>query len=228
MIELQKVILLTACLLLFSTGKIMAQPIVAVPSATVEQEVELNLANEIYIYFENPGPDSMRLRWKRLEYNKPESWTVDLCDYGYCYVGVPSTGTMNPIADPEMPYLKLIVQPGQTAGSAMYKFRVYLLPEELIYIDVTFILVSGVSNFNSPGFLDDQIKLYPNPVKHQLFIESDQASVKNIALYDFMGKYIPISIERAGGGISIDVQHLQTGPYVLKIGISSIQILKTN
>lgn len=227
MIELQRVILLSAGLLLISIG-LIAQSIVPVPSAAVVENVEFNLANEVYIYFENPGPDSMRLRWKRLEYNKPESWTVDLCDYGYCYIGVPTTGTMNPIADPEMPYLKLIVQPGQTAGSAIYKFRVYLLPEESTYVDVTFTLMSDVSNFSSPEFHIHPIKIYPNPVKYQLFIEWDQKSSDNITMYDFEGRSIPVAIERTGSGFLMDVQHLQTGPYVLKIGTRSIQVIKTD
>ncbi len=149
-------------LLLLWANTIFAQSFQPLPAPLLEKEVAFEQANECYIFFDNPSGDTLQLRWRRFDVSAPEDWVIDLCDYGLCYAGIPANGTMNPVYDTIQPYLKLIVQPGTTAGAAWLHFRVFEKDHESNYVDVFFSLhTPGTTSANEPEKLN--FSVFPNP-----------------------------------------------------------------
>jgi|GEM_PF-489113 len=152
------------------------------------QEVALEQANEAYIHFDNPSGDTLKLRWRRLEVNKPDDWDIDLCDYGLCYIGIPSNGTMSHVFDTIQPYLKLIVQPGQTPGAAWIWFRVYELGNEANFQDVYFSLnTPGVTASNEP-VPSFSVSIFPNPATDIVNITSENSEPVVCRVFDAYGR----------------------------------------
>jgi len=150
----------------------IAQTFSAVPGPLLVQEVAFNQANECYIHLNNPSGAPLQLRWRRLEMNLPHDWNVDLCDYGLCYAGIPSNGTMNPIQDTVEAYLKLIVQPNNSAGTGWLWFRAYELGNDSNFVDVYFSLhTPGTSGVTAPDIAVD-VRVFPNPASDAFFLEN--------------------------------------------------------
>ncbi len=149
-----------------------AQSFVATPAPVLEQELAPEQANEGYIFFDKLSPDTLRLRWKLVEASYPPEWTIDLCDFGTCYVGIPASGLMNPAAGFIQPYLKLIVQPGATPGDGWLWFRVYEDGQPANFADVYFSLFTpGITPVQTPANVD--VRIYPNPVSDLFYLENN-------------------------------------------------------
>ncbi len=152
---------------------LQAQTFFAVPGPLFQKEIQFNQANECYIYFDNPSGDSLQLHWRLLDSNLPEAWDADLCDYGTCYSGIPSNGLMNFVYDTIQPYLKLIVQPGDSSGATWIWFRVYEEGNQDNFVDVFYSL-------HTPGTLgayeqnEPVLRVYPNPASDHLVLENRQ------------------------------------------------------
>lgn len=67
--------------------------------------------------------------------------------------------------------------------------------------------------------------IYPNPMQNELFIQSQNPTPQNLALYDIKGKLL-LEIKDHNPTHSIDVSVLNTGLYILKIGEKSFKVLK--
>jgi len=85
--------------------------------------------------------------------------------------------------------------------------------------------VSVTQNGATPNSLGDvkssEIKVYPNPAKNELIIENENLNKENetVQIIDFSGRIIIISqFEPSNSQLTIDVSHLQSGIYLLKIG----------
>ncbi len=69
--------------------------------------------------------------------------------------------------------------------------------------------------------IDPALVIYPNPVKHKIYIKTD-LNISNLALYDAIGKQVlsqkTIKV--------INVDHLETGLYLLKIETDKGSIIK--
>ncbi|MCC6412734.1 MAG: T9SS type A sorting domain-containing protein [Saprospiraceae bacterium] len=154
----------------------------------VLQEMAPEQANEVYLYFNNPSGDTLRLRWRRLEVNKPNAWDIDLCDYGTCYIGIPSNSDMSFVYDTIQPYLKLIVQPGQTPGAAWLWFRVYELDNEDNFQDVYFSLhTPGVTATDEP-VQPVPFEVFPNPATDMVYLTSESKEPVVCRVFDTFGR----------------------------------------
>ena len=182
-----KIIVLVWCLLI--SAALSAQTFSALPAATLDRELAFNEANECYIYFDNPSGDTLRLKWRQLEVSMPEGWSVDLCDYGLCYTGIPANGTMNPVFDTIQPYLKLIVQPNAVAGTAWFWFRAIEVGNEANFADVYFNLFTpGTVGAGGPEI--SIARIFPNPANNVLFVENTSALPLPARLTDISGRIL--------------------------------------
>jgi hypothetical protein len=202
-------------LLLFAAPSLAAQTFFPSPGPVLEQEVALQLANECTLFFNNPSGDTLQLRWRKLELNLPPDWDIDLCDYGHCYGGIPNNATMNPVYDTIQPYLKLIVQPGDTPGAAWLWFRVYELSNPDNYQDVYFSLhtpgVTGTTENASAGW-----RVFPNPAADWLYLENSDAADLPVSVYNNQGGlFDAVEIPR-GARVSLPVGDWPTGVYWLR------------
>jgi hypothetical protein len=164
---IRSLLLLCVCLV----NQSFAQTFHSSPAPLLVQELQFEQANECYIYFDNPGGDSLRLRWKLIESNLPAEWDADLCDYGWCYIGIPSSGLMSTVYDTIQPYLKLIVQPGTNPGTTWIWFRAFEDGNQANFEDVFFSLhTAGALGTNTP---DTAVLLtYPNPANETLYLQN--------------------------------------------------------
>lgn len=159
------------------------------PGPLLEKEVAFGQANECYIFFDNPSGDSLQLRWRLISESKPSAWIIDLCDYGLCYTGIPPSGTMNPVFDSIQPYLKLIVQPGDTPGAAWLWFNVFEKGNPDNALDVYFSLhTPGTSATASPQ--TESFKVYPNPASEVLFVENNTERAEKMVIVNAFGRKI--------------------------------------
>jgi hypothetical protein len=77
----------------------------------------------------------------------------------------------------------------------------------------------------------DNIKLlYPNPTNGQLTIENGELTIENVVFFDLMSRRQQITIQKQCGEITIDISHLPTGVYLVKItteeGIITQKVIK--
>jgi hypothetical protein len=202
-------------LLLLWANTIFAQSFQPLPAPLLEKEVAFEQANECYIFFDNPSGDTLQLRWRRFDVSAPEDWVIDLCDYGLCYAGIPANGTMNPVYDTIQPYLKLIVQPGTTAGAAWLHFRVFEKDHESNYVDVFFSLhTPGTTSANEPEKLN--FSVFPNPASDYLFIENEGDKTQLARLLNASGRLVWGQNLPAKGHAVVDVQAYSEGLYFLQ------------
>jgi hypothetical protein len=202
-------------LLFFWANVSFAQTFQPLPAPLLEKELEFEQANECYIFFDNPSGDTLQLRWRRFEVSAPEDWVIDLCDYGLCYAGIPANGTMNPVYDTIQPYLKLIVQPGTTAGTAWLWFRVFEKDNETNYVDVYFSLYTpGLTSASEPS--KASLLIYPNPASDFLFIENEGDKTYLARLLNASGRLVWGQNIQPKGHVLVDVQMYLDGLYFLQ------------
>ncbi len=205
--------------LLAKTG--FTQTFLPVSGPVMEQELAFNQANESYLFFNNLSGDTLQLRWRSLGVDMPGDWVADLCDYGLCYTGIPSTGTMNPVFDIQ-PYLKLIVQPGTTAGSGWIWFRVFEKDHEDNYVDVFFSLfTTGTTSAGEPESVS--MKFFPNPARNFLFLENNGPEEQHARLLNASGEEFREQAVPAGEQKQLEVGTLPDGVYFLQTDKSRVQ-----
>ncbi|HOY05563.1 MAG TPA: T9SS type A sorting domain-containing protein [Saprospiraceae bacterium] len=194
---------------------LFAQTFSAWPSTVLNQELAFNEANECYIYFDHPAVDTLHLKWRQLVVMLPEGWTADLCDYGLCYTGIPVNGVMNPAYDTIRPYLKLIVQPNTTAGSAWLWFRAIEIGHDANFLDVYF-------NLYTPGTVGVKdadkgiVRVFPNPASNTLFLENTATVELPCMLSDMSGKPIWQGALASKATQTIDLTPYSAGLYFLR------------
>ena len=197
------------------------------PAPLLEQEVAPELANECFIFFENPGGDTLRLKWRKVEINFPEDWAIDLCDYGTCYTGIPAQGLMNAVFDTVQPYLKLVVQPGTTPGSGWLWFRVFEENNPDNFADVFFSLHTPGITATNDG-VRSGLRIFPNPVTDVLFLENPVGSPVPARLYDAAGGLKWQGVLPPGERAALPLNTWPAGPYLLQTPGKTRVILHTN
>jgi len=217
------VLLLCVCL----ANPVFAQTFHATPGVLLEREVQLEQANECYIHFNNPSGDTLRLRWRQLDISLPDAWDVDACDYGSCYIGIPSNALMNVVYDTIHPYLKLIVQPGATPGAAWLCFRVYEEGNPDNFEDIYFSLFTpGTSGTNT--ITDQSVRAYPNPARDFLFLENNQYTTLPARLTDSFGRIVWQATLLPAANERIPVLDWPAGLYFLQTGRKTQKIVVGN
>jgi len=196
---------------------LLAQTFQAVSNPLLQKEIQFNQANECYIYFDNPSGDSLQLHWRLIESNLPEDWDADLCDYGLCYIGIPSNGLMSTVYDTIQPYLKLIVQPGNIPGATWIWFRVYEEGNDANFVDVFYSL-------HTPGTLstdtqeDSALRVYPNPASDYMFLENKQSMNSTSGVFNTHGQWMWQGTIPALGQERLEVGEWPDGVYFLQSG----------
>lgn len=157
-------------------GSLLSQTFHPVPGPVLVQEIQFEQANICTIYFDNPSGDTLQLRWRLSELNLPDGWDADMCDYGLCYIGVPSTGLMNPVYDTIRPFLKLIVQPDTFSGATWLWFRVHEEGNSSNFQDVFFSLHTPGTANATDALSKYTATAYPNPASEVLWVENKHES----------------------------------------------------
>lgn len=88
----------------------------------------------------------------------------------------------------------------------------------------------GIVTISEVNLEDELLRVYPNPVKDQLYVKGNLSNTKGFPeLFDVTGKVMPIDATRQGDEMfQIDVTQLPAGTYILQIpGYRVIKFLKS-
>jgi hypothetical protein len=77
----------------------------------------------------------------------------------------------------------------------------------------------GVLGTSSNEYIteNDGISIFPNPVKTQLTIKSNQELIKQVKIYNMLGNLVFSSNESFSGNKTFDTSSLRSGSYLLQI-----------
>ena len=75
----------------------------------------------------------------------------------------------------------------------------------------------------TPTFVEDAIKIYPNPAKNKVYIDAPQYIITKVTVYDLLGKQI---LNVRDNFTEIDLSKIASGLYVLKIETTTGMISK--
>jgi hypothetical protein len=65
------------------------------------------------------------------------------------------------------------------------------------------------------------IKVYPNPTTGELRIENYESAMGNIQIFDLMGRVQKVESKKTATEITLDISHLSSGVYFLKVETAS-------
>lgn len=207
-----------AMLCMCTLGQVFAQTFQPQPSTLLVSEVAFEQANECTIFFDNPSGNLLQLRWRSGEVSKPDGWDIDLCDYGLCYSGIPTGGTMNPIWGSTQAYLKLIVQPDTVAGAGWLWFRALEVGNDSNYVDVYFSLhTPGTSSVKVPDNAPAALRVFPNPAHDVLFLENNfSQTISRTRILSAEGTAQWEGIISVGQRVSVATTHWPRGVYFVQ------------
>lgn len=104
---------------------------------------------------------------------------------------------------------------GDVFGPFDYSFRE---EDDLIYLDITnpegSVATFWTDTLSSTDFENVKLSIYPNPTTNLLHIESEEATVQQIEIFNLEGKQVFQSYNK---NHPIEVGHLSAGLYILKI-----------
>jgi Secretion system C-terminal sorting domain len=96
-------------------------------------------------------------------------------------------------------------------------------------IEVSALLLLGLSDNVSQDVGQNTIEVYPNPATQMLNLHSKSGEISRIDLYDIRGKIL-LSFEGAGVDQQLDISDLDNGVYILSVktkeGYSSVRVVK--
>lgn len=221
--------------LLFSAGKLEAQ------SFTMQHDTITTTAYgyvDIYNYLTNNTSDTLRVKWKVIYENLPQSWedyaAFGICDNVTCYDKAVLTGgtlTTDTIGAGKNMSFKMQIDVSSSsvtptsAGNPMYVS--YELSEGTTIDTVTFAIYKWGTNIAKVNNSKDDISLYPNPAQNEVNVTFNrELGVKNVAIYNLVGKQI--SVYRVNGtSAKLDIERIPAGIYFLRLVDSNGRVVAT-
>jgi len=77
---------------------------------------------------------------------------------------------------------------------------------------------TGAVGLNETLRKEQDILLYPNPVRQFFTLETQATALSDFQLFNAMGQQFPLQAEKAANGFRFDAQHLPKGLYILQLG----------
>lgn len=181
-----------------------------------------------YAYINNTSGGSLTVKWQIIGSDFPSDWLADLniCDNHICYTnsgGGLWNGTSGnlytsdpypagPGGDFHMVNNFTSVTPGTHWLTVNIKDNASSFNK-----NTTFIISRPTTGVTTVVKSDDDVVLYPNPAVNDLnVIFNDNAGVKNIAIYNVIGKAVNV-YKTIGTSARLDVSALPTGVYFIRL-----------
>lgn len=181
----------------------------SVETTDYEGTVPLTSFTDHNVYVYNELGDSLHLGWKFINNTCPVEWTYSLCDFGFCYDGIPLSGIMQPVPDGANAFLKLSVWANGVAGSGGITFWVYESDSPEDYQQITFwfnMTPLGVAS------IERRVTLVPNPAAERLTVSVATPAVVRISTLD--GTPV-LDAGHIAVSASLDVSFLPAGVYLV-------------
>jgi len=227
------------CTVLFFglTGSLSGQIVVEQTSIDSVFEVDLSdsfLDLELKTKITNTSDDTVRLKWTRLELDKPGEWDTQVCDNVECYVPIvssnidPDLGVDAPVVLPPDSSLQMIlyVLPNSTPGTGRIELDLALeespndIIETIVYLpDVRQATVTDIQEWLEPG-----LRMYPNPAT-SFFELTSSNYVDEVVITNMIGRRV--ASFRAVDGKRYPVYNLPDGIYLVSLVNYEYGILRT-
>jgi len=143
-----------------------------------------------------------------------KAWDYSLCDFGNCFVGIPSGHQMDSISIGSSGFLKLNFSPQGIAGKGLVRMIIYETSNPSVKDTVLFsfnvVTLAGVKDISNPAF-----NIYPNPTNTYANIIFDQSKISQVVLYSLDGREAMKAQPSVSG--NIDVSALPAGTYIVTL-----------
>lgn len=224
-------------LFLCLNGPLTGQILVERTSVDSIFEVDLSdsfLDLELKTKITNTSADTVRLKWTRLELDKPGEWDTQVCDNVECYIPIVSSniddnlGINAPVVLPPDSSLQMIlyVLPNSTPGSGRIEIDLALaespddIIETIVYLpDVRQVTVTNIQEWLEPG-----LRMYPNPASSFFELTSSEY-VDEVIVTNMIGRRV--ATFRAVEGKRYPVYNLPDGIYLVSLVNYEYGILRT-
>ncbi|SFT74676.1 Por secretion system C-terminal sorting domain-containing protein [Lishizhenia tianjinensis] len=173
-----------------------------------------------------PSPEAIQYNWELISNTFPSAWSYSLCDYGGCAVGIPSSGSMNPISLSEAEngvkgWFKLNLTTGSTAGTGKVEIYVYDSNDYSRGDTVSWEISWDPQTAAIENNESTEISMFPNPANDQVTING--IGDYTATIYNSLGAEA-LSIE-GKENTPFDVSSLESGVYIVAIKTSTDEVL---
>lgn len=214
---------------IFSAGNSFAQ------SFSVQSDTVYMTMGSSLMYADDPITNNtsnpITINWNVVATNFPSDWIglVGICDNATCYSNGSNAalwnGTTGPVhaSNPYQPgvpgdfHLQMDLTTATSGGT--YWLTVSMNQQGALGASKTetYVITKGnlgVNNVNN----DDNISLYPNPATSNINVVYGQnAGVKNIAVYNIIGKVMTFYKVTNNGSANLDISNIPSGVYFIRL-----------
>jgi hypothetical protein len=206
--------LLTGLLFCFALKSVSAQTFILNPGNVDTVYAPSNTLTIFDIYPINTTGGDIIFEWTRISVNLPTGWDYSFCDYGNCYTGIPTNGTMDTVGAGQQGLMGLNINPYAIAGQGIVKIYVYDNDFPNDGDTVTWVVNANTLGINEQSA--SHFSFYPNPSISYITIESSEiSSTSNWMVYSISGEMLLNGI--LGGNKMISVENLPAGIYFLSV-----------
>mgnify|MGYP002861351337 CR=1 FL=1 len=160
------------------------------------------------------GMGSETIKWVRTDNTLPDAeWTSAVCDIISCRGPEVDTGSFQ-IGNQDTGNLSFHFYPKNIRGNGSMKVKFYRADNPLEFVEVVIMCQAWqATSVNSTSALS--LHVYPNPVKDQLFVQSD-ISVAKLEITDATGRLV-LTDNWLNNGQSVDISALVSGIYTIRL-----------
>lgn len=198
-----------------SATQIQAQNYSFSPTNKYVETLDINCGyTDFQVNIVNHKSTKLSMTWYLDTNSFLKAWDYSLCDFGNCFVGIPSGHQMDSISIGSSGFLKLNFSPQGIAGKGLVRMIIYETSNPSVKDTVLFSFnvgtLAGVKDINNPTF-----NIYPNPTNTYANIIFDQSKISQVVLYSLDGREAMKVQPNING--TIDVNALPVGTYIITI-----------
>ncbi len=174
----------------------------------------------------NTAPTSITLDWHVTGHTLPASWTVNgfgICDNANCYnynsnQTINTQRTSDPLASNANFDYKLQIDVSALPTGGPYYIMTTVTDGTTTknpVFELTNRFPTGVSTLN---MVKEDVIMYPNPAHGELnIIYNGNASIKNIAVYNLIGKVVNVYKVTSNNNANLDISSIPSGIYFVRL-----------
>lgn len=216
------------CLLLTSLS-LWGQDLKVTPSE-VKQTFKVNISDpslsvEVYSSIENTSTkDTLKLKWKRQELDRPNAWQTQVCDGVECFVPIvssnidPALGLNAPFILPPKTKVGFIfyVLPNQVAGTGKFaiQFSMTSKPDSILASMNFEVTVQNLTTNTRDVQFAPNLQVFPNPASN-FFHLSFAEGIDRVVVYNQIG--VPVRTYLAESGQPYSLNGLPDGMYMIAV-----------
>jgi hypothetical protein len=189
---------------------------------------------DVHQTMNNTSGGPLTISWKIIDHTLASGWTVDgVCDNHTCYPDNVLTNNATYDADEVAAGVPMDLKvtfnagAGSITSTSWVTAKVWDKNMPLNSKNITFIATRAPTGVSTVVRADDNVILYPNPAKNDVNVIFDQnAGVKNIAIYNIIGKAMSI-YKVNGNSAKMNLENIPSGIYFVRLFDGQGRIIAT-